>query len=549
MPYHLAVDVGTTYTAAAIGRDGRVEPATLGTRSVAVPTVVCLVDGRMLVGEPAARRAVTDPHRVAREFKRRVGDPTPLLLGGTPVAAELCMARVVEWVVDQVAATEGEPPATLALTHPANWGEYKLDLLRQALRHVGLTVDLLVPEPVAAATEYAARHPRAHGTVAVYDLGGGTFDAALVEVAPAGARLVGRPDGVERLGGIDFDHAVFRHVLDSLGLDLDGLADDPRTAAGLAQLREECVEAKEALSHETDVSIPVMLPQRHTEVRLTRAELEAMIRPALEETIVALRRAVASADRTVDDLAAVLLVGGSSRIPLVGQLVGELGRPVAVDARPKDTISLGAVRAVMARRAGPAAAPPPAPRPAPSARGPAPAAPGATPAGDPPAAPAVAGHGRRRRLVAGVLGAVALVAAAVAAALALTDGDGGGSASGRSTTTTVGPTTAPAGPGTGTGDGTGTASAPRPLPGDDWNDEARARFVADCGTGIAAEAGPFVSDAEAVCGCIYDEVSTTTDFAAFNEQWAADDFDASGEVGAALTAAIFSCATAAAAGG
>ena len=138
MSYHLGVDVGTTYTAAAIGRDGRVESATLGTRSVSIPTVVCLAGDGLLVGEPAARRAVTDPRRVAREFKRRVGDPTPLLLGGTPVSAELCMARVVEWVVAQVAATEGAAPASLALTHPANWGEYKLDLLRQALRHVDL---------------------------------------------------------------------------------------------------------------------------------------------------------------------------------------------------------------------------------------------------------------------------------------------------------------------------------------------------------------------------------------------------------------------------
>lgn len=546
MPYHLGVDVGTTYTAAAVGRDGRVEPATLGTRSVAVPTVVCLVDDRLLVGEPAARRAVTDPGRVAREFKRRVGDPTPLLLGGTPVAAELCMARVVEWVVDQVSATEGEPPASLALTHPANWGEYKLDLLRQALRHVGLSVDLLVPEPVAAATEYAARRPQAHGTVAVYDLGGGTFDAAVVEIAPGGARLVGRPDGIERLGGVDVDHAVLRHVLDSLDLDLDGLGDDPRTAAALAQLREECVEAKEALSHETDVSIPVMLPQRHTEVRLTRSELEAMIRPALEETVVALRRAVASAGRTVDDLAAVLLVGGSSRIPLVGQLVGELGRPVAVDARPKDTVSLGAVRAVMDRAA--AVAPPPPPRPAPP---PVPTpeplhpAPGATPAADVPAAvppvpvPAAA---RRRRVLAAVLGAVVAVAAAAVAALALT-GDGGGSAAEGTTTTTAGATTVPeSGAGAGDVGGTGAASTPRPLPGDDWNDEARARFVADCGTGIAAQVGPLVSDTEALCGCIYDEMAATVDFSAFNEQWAAEEFDASGEVGAALTAAIFSCA-------
>nr|MBO2503983.1 hypothetical protein [Thermoanaerobacterales bacterium] len=86
------------------------------------------------------------------------------------------------------------------------------------------------------------------------------------------------------------------------------------------------------------------------------------------------------------------------------------------------------------------------------------------------------------------------------------------------------------------------ARPPRPLPGDDWNDEARARFVADCGTGIAAQVGPLVSDTEALCGCIYDEMAATVDFSAFNEQWAAEEFDASGEVGAALTAAIFSCA-------
>src|SRR5690606_38849457 len=142
-----------------------------------------------------------------------------------------------------------------------------------------------------------------------------------------GPQIIGRPDGVERLGGIDFDHAVYRYVLAAIGLDLDHLdPEDSRIASGLAQLREECVEAKEALSHETDVSIPVMLPQRHTEVRLTRSDFEAMVRPALDETLVALRRTVASAHLELEDVAAVLLVGGSSRIPLVGQLVAsELG--------------------------------------------------------------------------------------------------------------------------------------------------------------------------------------------------------------------------------
>jgi actin-like ATPase involved in cell morphogenesis len=355
MTYHLGIDLGTTYTAAAVARGGRAEAATLGTHSVAIPSVVYLAGDDLVVGEPAARRAVTEPQRVAREFKRRVGDPTPILLGGSPVAAELLMARTLAWVVGAVATTEGQAPASLSVTHPANWGEYKLDLLRQAVRHVGLTVDHLVPEPVAAATAYAAQRPLAPGTVvAVYDLGGGTFDAAVVRADEGGLRIIGRPDGIERLGGIDFDHAVFRHVLDAIGVQLDAVdIDRPGTAAALAQLRQECVAAKEALSSEADASIPVMLPDRHTEVRLTRSELEAMIRPALAETVVALRRAIASSGVAVDDVAAVLLVGGSSRIPLVSQLVtSDLGRPTAVDARPKEAIPVGAALVAMAAATG-----------------------------------------------------------------------------------------------------------------------------------------------------------------------------------------------------
>jgi hypothetical protein len=593
MGYHLGVDVGTTYTAAAIGRDGRVEAATLGTRSVAVPSVVGLSGDRFLVGEAAARRAVTDPRGVAREFKRRVGDPTPLLLGGAPVAAELLMARTVEWVVEQVSTTEGQPPESLALTHPANWGEYKLDLFRQALRHVGLAPDHLVPEPVAAATAYAAGRALAPGTiVAVYDLGGGTFDAALVRARAAAdaagggqAEIVGRPDGIERLGGIDFDHAVFRHVLDAIGLDPDRLdPDDPAIASGLAQLREECVEAKEALSHEQDVSIPVMLPQRHTEVRMLRRELEAMIRPALDETLVALRRAVDSAGVRVDDVAAVLLVGGSSRIPLVGELVAaELGRPVAVDARPKDTIPMGAALVAMtaavgspphahvptpgfaagaaasagarALAAGPGSPAPPTP-----ANGGAPASPFAgvatgppTPAAPPPghmppplppAAPdAARGRGRR-----GLLTAAALLAVAGVAVAAFALGNrGGGDEQAEDPTTSVSapPETAPDSTlPTGTVDptGSGSGTTPAPLPGDDWNPDARTRFVEDCASSPTAQMAGTPAEVEALCGCVYDDMSTSTDFDEFNAQYSSPDFDPSSPIGQALTAATFSCA-------
>ncbi|HKY65966.1 MAG TPA: Hsp70 family protein, partial [Acidimicrobiales bacterium] len=354
MAYYLGIDLGTTYTAAAAERAGVVEALTLGNRTASVPSVVYLRDdGEILVGEAATRRATSDPGRVAREFKRRVGDPTPIILGGTPYAAEMLMARMLRWAVDRVQEQQGEPPLGIALTHPANWGPYKLDLFSQAVRQVDLDAALMLAEPVAAATFYASQRRLEPGSVvAVYDLGGGTFDAAMVRRTPGGFEIIGTPEGVERLGGIDFDEAVFAHVRGAIGDALDGLdPDEPAAQAAVARLRQECIDAKEALSSDTDVSIPVLLPRLQTEVRLTRSEFEAMIRPAISETIVALRRAIRSARVDATEISAVLLVGGSSRIPLVAQMVAaELGRPIAIDAHPKDSIAFGAAIAVASRR-------------------------------------------------------------------------------------------------------------------------------------------------------------------------------------------------------
>jgi actin-like ATPase involved in cell morphogenesis len=540
MGYHLGVDLGTTYTAAALARGRRAEAATLGTRSVSIPSVVYLgASGDELIGEAAVRRAAGEPSRVAREFKRRVGDPTPLLLGGSPVGAELLMGQLLAWVVRQVATTEGEPPASLAVTHPANWGEYKLDLLRQAVHHVGLEVDRFVPEPVAAASFYASQRDLAPGSVvAVYDLGGGTFDAAVVRVGDAGFDIIGRPDGIERMGGIDFDHAVFRHVASSLGLDLDTVdGDDPAMAAALTQLRQDCVEAKEALSSETDVSIPVMLPTHHTEVRLTRQELEAMIRPALNETLVALRRAVASAEVEPAGLSAVLLVGGSSRIPLVAQLVtAELGRPIAIDARPKDAISLGA--ALLAAPAATKLPPPPVAPPPPTPFVPPtyPPAMAPTPSGG---APARGGGGFNRVWLA--TAAAALIAVAAVTALLLDRGGDGEQANGdpgHSATSSPDVTEATT---TTTTDPVGTALQRDPMPGTDWSEDARAQFVPDCQP-IMTAGVITVDDPAAACGCVYDQLAATADFATFNPMWAADDIPFGTPEGNAFQAAVSTCA-------
>ncbi|HEV3226152.1 MAG TPA: Hsp70 family protein [Acidimicrobiales bacterium] len=347
MAWVLGVDLGTTFTAAAVWRDGRAEIITLGTHTAAIPSVVFYRDdGSTISGDAAEHRSVTEPERVAREFKRRVGDTTPLLVGGAPRSPEALMAVLLRDVVRDSVSQEGSRPDRIAITHPASWGPYKLDVLRQAIRLAELGTETeLVPEPVAAAVHYATlQRVEMHDFVAVYDLGGGTFDAAVVRRTADGFELYGQPEGIERLGGIDVDAAVFGHVQTSLGLKLDTLdRDDPAVVSAFARLRADCVTAKETLSADTDAVIPVILPGLSTEVRITRGELESMIRPAITDTLSALRRAIASGGLVPEHVERVLLVGGSSRIPLVAEMVtADLGRPIALDTHPKHAVALGA---------------------------------------------------------------------------------------------------------------------------------------------------------------------------------------------------------------
>ncbi|HEY6423780.1 MAG TPA: Hsp70 family protein [Pseudonocardiaceae bacterium] len=351
MSYWLGIDVGTTFTAAAICREEAgpgllPDVVPLGSHSAAVSSVVYLgEDGQVVVGEAAERRAVTDPDRVVRQFKRRIGDEVPMVIGGAPHSAPEIAAMVVRWVVDRVTEREGGPPQGITITHPASWGIYKIQIMADALHAADLPALTFRTEPEAAAASYSIQERVETGsTIAVYDLGGGTFDAAVVR--KTGARtfsVLGVPEGIERLGGADFDDAVFSHVVAGAPALSELDPEAPATLAATARLRRECTEAKEALSSDTEVTIPVLLPGFQSQVRLVRAEFEDLIRPQVVETIEALRRALRSAGVTAEDLDAVLLVGGSSRVPLVAQLVSaELGRPVAIDADPKAAIALGA---------------------------------------------------------------------------------------------------------------------------------------------------------------------------------------------------------------
>jgi len=410
--YGLGVDLGTTFTAAAVARDGVVEMFNLGSAAAAIPSVVLLEEGTFLIGEVADQRSGASPVASAREFKRRIGDPAPVLVNGSPYAPHLLLGRLLAGVLAAVSEREGGPPSHIALTHPANWGEYRRELFVQMARsECGAAALEFLTEPEAAAIDYANRAPVPDGSsIAVYDLGGGTFDAAILRRDGDHFTFLGSPEGVDHLGGLDFDAALLNLVAEQAGLDhLD--PDDTSTIAAMHQLRRACVEAKITLSTSTDATVPVFVPgARATAIRVTRAEFEELIGPSLDESVRSLQRAVAGAGLDPTDLHSVLLVGGSSRVPLVAQHVtSALARPVAVDADPKNAIARGAARKAMLEASTPSPTTPPV----------------VPPPVSPTRADAADENRRSSRRAPLLIGAAALIAVVVIATVVTTLGDGG----------------------------------------------------------------------------------------------------------------------------
>jgi molecular chaperone DnaK len=360
-PYWLGIDLGTTFTAAAIGRsaaDGlEIQVVPLSAHSYAMPSVLFLpADGSLVVGEDAQRRGLADPYRVVREFKARLGDEIPLLVGGSPHYAHDLAASFVDWLYQYVTEQQGERPEAVGVTCPASWGPDTTALFERAIQHAGVPNVTLLTELQAAAISYASRPPRPDGaTLAVYDLGGARFDVAVLrQDAPSEFSVLGRPEGIGGLGGLSFDEVLFEYVCAAAGVPIEEMdPSDHELAAEVAQLRRECTEAKETLSVSYDAVIPVTLGGTQHWVRLTRAEFEEMIRPDLDRTIEAMHRAFGSANVVAAELDAILLTGGSSRIPLVAQLIAaEFGPTPAIAGDPKAAVAAGA-----AQFAAPASAP------------------------------------------------------------------------------------------------------------------------------------------------------------------------------------------------
>jgi hypothetical protein len=357
----LAIDFGTTHTCAAVvevvdldavGGMSRLPPPVVldieGERRF--PSLVVVDgEGKLRTGRAARNLLRRFPRQGERTPKRHLGSDM-LAIGVSPVeAAAAVLQRVAEEARQRFNGTD---PARVILTHPVRFEDLRRQRLLQAADLAGLPGAELVPEPVAAAFHYAGRHPEVGALVAVYDLGGGTYDTAVLRGAEGGFALAGEPGGNPDIGGERFDDLLLALVGGRIAeLDADlwtrltdpGDRDDERE--GL-ELQAEVREAKELLSHERAAEVHVGALDRS--VRLTREEFERLIGQAVADTAAELERTLESAGVKPKDLDALYLTGDSTRIPAISRALHQRFSPLEPSRfdDPKAVVALGALRRV-----------------------------------------------------------------------------------------------------------------------------------------------------------------------------------------------------------
>jgi molecular chaperone DnaK len=348
-PWDLGIDFGTSYTVGAVAIDGNVTTVDVESngRSRLPSSVFLSLDGQILVGTAAQHQAVFAPERYEPTPKRVLGEGE-LFLGDRLVPVSELAAAVLRRVYTQACREQGETaPRQVRITHPADWGDARKSVLREAVEKAGISTYELVAEPVAAAVRISLAATQPGETIAVYDFGGGTFDAAVLLRTKDGFEIAGPPAGRDPLGGEDIDVRIVNYLGEVLA---DEYPEDwpkilnPTDVAWrhkASDLREEVQRAKETLS---EVGVcQLWVPGIERDVQLTRDELEDLIKDDIEATMDCLQRALDDANVKPKELKAIYLVGGSSRIPVVGtSIYRRFDVMPSVQDNPKSVVALGA---------------------------------------------------------------------------------------------------------------------------------------------------------------------------------------------------------------
>jgi molecular chaperone DnaK len=349
----VGIDLGTTNSEVAIVRDGK--PVVFEEDGDPIlPSFVGLSeDGRLLVGKAARNQYALAPERTVKSIKRKMGQDVKVRLGDQEYRPQEISAMILRKLRDRAAAAVGEPVTKAVVTVPAYFNDAQRQATREAGELAGLEVVRILNEPTAASLTYDPRHAELH-RILVYDLGGGTFDVSIVQ-AQEGVVEVLASHGDTRLGGDDFDELIDLHVVTKFqtehGVDLS------QNAVARARVLRAAEAAKRHLSYHPYARIEEeFIAEKdgqalHLNAEIARGEYEDMIRPLLLRTMDSVQRALDDAALVASQIDKVVLVGGSTRTPLVSALLEErLGQPAHQEVNPDLCVALGAaVQAALIR--------------------------------------------------------------------------------------------------------------------------------------------------------------------------------------------------------
>ena len=349
----VGIDLGTTNSAIAVLEGG--EPTIIanaeGGRTT--PSVVAFSkSGEVLVGEVAKRQAVTNVDRTISSVKRHMGTDWTVAIDGKKYTAQEISARILAKLKTDAEAYLGEPVTNAVITVPAYFNDAQRQATKEAGTIAGLTVDRIVNEPTAAALAYGLDKGKEDELILVFDLGGGTFDVSLLEVGKDedgfSTIQVRATNGDNRLGGDDWDDRIVqwlvKQVKDKNGVDLS------KDKIAMQRLKDAAEQAKKELSTamSTDINLQYLSMSEagpvHLDERLTRAQFEEMTADLLERTKLPFRNVIKDAAVDLSEIDHVVLVGGSTRMPAVSEVVRELtgGKEPNKGVNPDEVVAVGA---------------------------------------------------------------------------------------------------------------------------------------------------------------------------------------------------------------
>ena len=341
----IGIDLGTTNSCVSVleGKDAKVIANPEGGRTT--PSVVAFKNGEIIVGDAAKRQMVTNPDTIY-SVKRLMGTDKKVKANNKEYTPEEISAMILGYMKDYAESYLGEKVTKAVITVPAYFNDAQRQATKNAGKIAGLEVERIINEPTAAALAYGIDKQDDAHTILVYDLGGGTFDVSILELGD-GVYEVKSTSGNNKLGGDDFDNRISDYLVSEFkkenGIDLS------KDKMAMQRIKDASEKAKKDLSGvtSTQISLPFISQGEngplHLEMNLTRAKFEDLIGDLVRSTLDPVRKALSDANMTKNDIDKIIFVGGSTRIPMVTDLIKkELGKEPSKGVNPDEVVSMGA---------------------------------------------------------------------------------------------------------------------------------------------------------------------------------------------------------------